>query len=161
MKLAAALAEEAIRILRQESGPLARAVSRPSLFETFSPHMPAGKTHQYTLKLPNDSGRLARVMHYGVQPMFLGKTIADTKSHLDDLKTVRPEKLEAAGLDPETANHLYRTARNRVLGRAAGDAVSWGLYPLSIANPAIHYPAVVGGAFLAPRLGEYAAKQLS
>lgn len=161
MKLASALAEEAVRLLRQESGPLARAVGHSSFFEALSPHVPAGKTHQYTLKLPDNAGRMARVMHYGVQPMFLGKTIADTKSHIDDLKAIRPEKLEAAGLDPEVASHLYRTARNRVLGRAAGDAVSWGLYPLAISNPAIHYPVVVGGAFVAPRLGEYAAKQLS
>lgn len=164
MKLAAALAEEALRALGTESEAIARAGGGRGLLgavKGISPEVRGGGKMQYSLRLPDDAGPLAKVMHYGVQPAFLAKSITNAQESFKELHNITPDKLVAAGFSPGDAHQIYRKAKGRMVGRTAGEAVSWALYPLSIANPALHYPVVGGGAFLAPGVGEALGKKFS
>lgn len=165
MKLASAMTAEALRVLEAESGAIARAAGPGTglsgVLSHLSPQVRPGRAWQYSLKAPEGSGPVMKLMHYGVQPAMLGKTISDTAGNIRELRSITPEHLVRAGLSPVEAEKVYRKARGRVLGHAAGDAASWALYPLSIANPVLHYPLVGAGSVFSPRLGEMMGRQLA
>lgn len=168
MKLAQALISQAAKALTAKSvlSSGARVGANigglPGLLHSISPemHVP-GSAVQYSLKLPSSAGTLMKVVHFGVQPALLAKGVADTVENVKGLSTVKPENLRAVGISSEDAEKIYSRAKARVYGRAAGDAASWALYPLAIANPMLHYPAVLGGSIAAPHIGEAAGLALS
>jgi hypothetical protein len=159
------MSELAIKALGEESAMLASAAGRghglTGLMHSMSPDIHGGAPFHYSLRLPPSAGTVQKVMHYGVQPALLGKAVVDTKENIGDLQTIAPEKLVSSGFTPTEAAAIYRQAKGRVLGRAAGDAASWALYPLSVANPALHFPLVLGGSVAAPHLGETIGRKLS
>jgi hypothetical protein len=155
----------AIKALEEEASVVARTGSRSrglvGLLRGAAPEVRGGGPFQYTLRLPHDAGTFQKVLHYGAQPMLLGKAVMDTKENIDALRAIAPKKLIASGFTPEEAATVYQKTKGRVFGRAAGDAASWALYPLSIANPALHFPVVLGGSIGAPILGETIGRNLS
>jgi hypothetical protein len=171
-KIASALSSATVGALAREAsvmsraseavaGPFARAGGVSGFLGNLSPEVENGRQLRYSLKLPHGAGTVAKVMHYGVQPLILGKNIVDVAHSVGDLKKISPDKLIAAGIEPNEAERLYREAKGSVVGKAVGDAAAWSLYPLSIKNTMLHYPIVAGGAMAAPRMGEYLGKQLS
>lgn len=126
-----------------------------------APDLPKGKNFAYTLRLPESSGAIPTLIHYGVQPAILVKNIFDTKKDVDTLHKMAPEKLQQMGFSSEEAGKIYRRQRGAVAGRAIGNLASWGLYPLSMRNSLLHYPITVGGSLAAPRIGESIGKATS
>lgn len=132
-----------------------------AVLKAISPEIRGGGSASYSLRLPKGTSPLMQFVHYGVQPAVLIKNIFDTKKSLDTLGDMSPDKLQQMGFSKKDSDRIYRRQRGAVVGKALGDMVSWGLYPLAFRNPLLHYPLSVGASVAAPRLGEWMGKQVS
>ena len=116
-KIASALSSATVGALAREAsvmsraseavaGPFARAGGVSGFLGNLSPEVENGRQLRYSLKLPHGAGTVAKVMHYGVQPLILGKNIVDVAHSAVDLKKISPDKLIAAGIEPDKAQGI-------------------------------------------------------
>jgi hypothetical protein len=115
---------------------------------------------KYTLKLHPGAKTWEKVIHYGAAPLLAANAALDVKA-VREAYSVTPEELQGVGLSPTEALAAQRQIRGAAVGRTAGDAAAWAVYPASFATPLLHHAVTLGSNFALPPLGAHIGKSLA